>query len=135
MKHLFVLLFTLSLLNAASITWEDSYKAAIAKAKSEDKPLFVYLYQESCHTCNYMENDIFKDKSVADYIEKNYIAVKFNSHEGDLPKELEVEMYPVFHFLNSQNRERIESIIGGRNAQKFLMLLEACHVEYKEENK
>ncbi|MEE8587873.1 MAG: hypothetical protein V3S80_00850, partial [Sulfurimonadaceae bacterium] len=72
-------------------------------------------------------------KRVIDYLSKNYVVVKLYTNDKGLPKELRVEMSPVFHFLNSQNGEMIESIMGGRNAERFLKLLQNSYEDYKEE--
>ncbi|MGB6018398.1 MAG: DUF255 domain-containing protein, partial [Sulfurimonadaceae bacterium] len=112
---------------------QEDYTVALKKAKKEDKPLMLYLYMLNCNACNYMNNEVFTDKRVVDYLTKNYVVVKLYTNDRGLPKELRVEMSPVFHFLNSQNSEMIESIIGGRNAEKFLKLLKNSYADYKEE--
>ncbi len=133
MRFLLALLLVLSSLNAASIGWQRNYEAALAKAKSEAKPLMVYLYLPNCGTCNYMNKNVFSDKKVIDYINKNYVAVKLYTNDKSLPKKLQSEMSPVFYFLNPQNSEMIESVMGGKNAEKFLELLEESADTYKAE--
>ncbi|MGB5965755.1 MAG: thioredoxin family protein [Sulfurimonadaceae bacterium] len=133
MKLFLALLLALSSLHAASVDMQEDYTVALKKAKKEDKPLMLYLYMLNCNACNYMNNDVFTDKRVIDYLTKNYVVVKLYTNDRGLPKELRVEMSPVFHFLNSQNSEMIESIIGGRNAEKFLKLLKNSYADYKEE--
>ncbi|MBU1642718.1 thioredoxin family protein [bacterium] len=135
MRFLLALLLTLTALNAASIGWQHNYERALSKAKNEDKPLMVYLYLPSCKSCGYMNDKVFSDRQVVDYLGKNYVAVKLYPNDSGLPSELRSEMSPVFFFLNSQNAEVIESIMGGKKAEKFLRLLQESYEGYKTENK
>ena len=134
MKLLLALLLALSSLHGISVDMYERYAVALKKAKNEDKPLMIYLYMLNCNACEYMNNDVFTDKRVVDYLTKNYVVVKLYTNDKGLPKELRVEMSPVFHFLNSQNGEMIESIMGGRNAERFLKLLQNSYEDYKEES-
>ena len=135
MRFLLILLLALSSLNAASIGWQRNYESALAKATSEEKPLMVYLYLPHCATCNYMNKNVFSDKKVIDYINKSYIAVKLYPNDKSLPEKLQSEMSPVFYLINPQNSDMIDSVMGGKNAEKFLELLEESFDTYKTETK
>ena len=135
MRFLLAIVLTVTALNAASISWQHNYQKALLKAKNEDKPLMVYLYLPNCKTCGYMNGNVFRDRKVIDYMGKNYVAVKLYPNDNGLPAELRSEMSPVFFFLNSQNAEVIESIMGGKNAEKFLKLLQESYDGYKSESK
>lgn len=111
----------------------EQYSVAMQAAKSQQKPLLVYLHRRNCHACDYMENQVFTDENVAAYLSRNYVVVRLYTNDSGLPADLRVEMSPVFHFLNSDNREIIESIIGGRDAERFLRLLQSCYKDYKDE--
>ncbi|MCJ7765280.1 MAG: thioredoxin family protein [Thiovulaceae bacterium] len=101
MRFLLALLLSLTALNAASISWQHDYQMALSKAKSEDKPLMVYLYLPNCKTCSYMNKNVFRAKSVTDYMGKNYVAVKLYPNDSGLPAALRSEISPVFFSLNS----------------------------------
>ena len=133
MKFFLVLLLFFSSVHGLSVDMQEEYTSALKKAKKEDKPLLVYLFMLNCYTCEYMDGEVFHDKKVVDYLRKNYVVVKLYANDRSLPKELRVEMSPVFHFINGQNGEMIESIMGGRSARKFLKLLHNCYDDYKAE--
>ena len=133
MRILWILLLTLGTLQAVSIDMQESYSVALEKAKNEDKPLLVYLYMLNCNTCKYMDNEAFRDEKVIDYLNKNYVVVKLYTNNRGLPKELRVEMAPVFHFIDSQSGEMLESIIGGRDPHRFLKQLQNSFADYREE--
>ena len=133
MKYILFLLLMISSLQGYSLDVQEEYTEALQKAKNEEKPLLVYLYMLNCLTCEYMDGEVFQDKEVVDYLRKNYVVVKLYTNDRSLPDELRVEMSPVFHFINGQNGEMIESIMGGRSARKFLKLLRKSYDDYKEE--
>ena len=124
-----VLLLSISL---QAIEFEEDYKEALSKAKDEKRPLLAYLYMLNCRTCEYMDRKVFTDKKVREYLEKNYVVVHLYTNSKSLPRELRVEMSPVFHFIDSENGEMIESIMGGRDAQRFLVLLQRSYADYQE---
>lgn len=133
MRVLIALLFLLEALYGASISWERNYPKALLKAKHADKPLMVYLYLPHCGTCNYMNKNVFINKDVIDYVEKNYVAVKLYTNDKGLPDELKSEMAPVFHFMDPRNSANIATVIGGKNAESFLELLEESYDTYTQE--
>ncbi len=135
MKYFLALLLAFASLHGQSIDMQEEYSIALQKAKSEDKPLMIYLYMLNCYPCRYMNEEVLTDKRVVDYLAEHYIVVKLYSNDKGLPKALRVEMSPVFHFLNSQNSEMLESVAGGRNADRFLKLLRDTYADYKEETK
>ena len=94
----------------------------------------AYLYMGNCRTCAYMDREVFSNPEVREYLEKHYVVVHLYTNDRTLPKDLKVEMSPVFHFINSQNGEMIESIMGGRDAKRFLELLKRSYQNYVEEN-
>lgn len=134
MKIWVVLLFVWGALHAVPLEMYERYAVALQKAKESDKPLLVYLHRRNCHACDYMENTILPEPKVAAYLNANYIVVRLYTNDKELPKALRAEMSPVFHFLNPQNNEMIESIIGGRNVEKFMHLLQNVYNDYKEES-
>ena len=135
MRILFALLLALTLLEAASVRWQHNYQKAINAAKTDNKPLLVYLYLPGCKTCNYMHSNVFNDKAVAAFMAKNYIAVKLYPNDKGLPEKFRAEISPVFHFVNSQDSEMIESVMGGKNAEKFLELLKKSLNTYNADTK
>jgi len=123
----------LETLYGASISWEHNYPKALAKAKGADRPLMVYLYLPNCGSCNYMNKNVFTDRDVIDYLEKNYVVVKLYTNDKGLPDELKSEMAPVFHFMDPRSSKRIGTVMGGKNAEKFLELLEESYDTYMQE--
>ena len=77
---LFVALGSLAV-QAQEIKWM-SMDEALAAQKKKAKPIFMDVYTDWCGPCKMLDKNTFQDKAVADYINANYYAVKFNA-EGN----------------------------------------------------
>jgi uncharacterized protein YyaL (SSP411 family) len=58
--------------------WSDD---AFAKAKAEDKAVFVSIGYSSCHWCHVMEKECFDDEEVAKLMNKAFICIKVDREE------------------------------------------------------
>ena len=58
--------------------WGDE---AFAKARKEDKPVFLSIGYSSCHWCHVMEHESFADEEVAKVLNEHYVAVKVDREE------------------------------------------------------
>jgi len=84
MKKILVLLFlTFGAIAAQGqeIKWM-TFDEAIKAQKKNPKPIFMDVYTDWCGPCKLLDKNTFSDKAVADFITKNYYAVKFNA-EGN----------------------------------------------------
>ena len=77
---LFIALGSLAV-QAQEIKWL-SLDEALAAQKKNPKPIFMDVYTDWCGPCKMLDKNTFQDKAVAEYINQNYYAVKFNA-EGD----------------------------------------------------
>ena len=69
--------------SAQGVNWY-SFEEAQELNKKEPKKLLVDVYTKWCGPCKMMMKQTFGNKWIADYINKNYYAVKFNA-EGPEP--------------------------------------------------
>lgn len=76
-----LLLFVGSIVMAQEINW-ISLEDAIKAQKKEPRKIMIDAYAVWCGPCKKLEKNTFHNKSVVDYINKNYYAVKFNA-EGN----------------------------------------------------
>ena len=58
--------------------WGDE---ALARARAEDKPLFVSIGYASCHWCHVMAHESFEDPETAADLAKSFISVKVDREE------------------------------------------------------
>ena len=61
-----------------SIKWH-TYEEGVEFGKKNQKKVFLYFYSDSCGYCEAMETITFKDISVIDILNKNFISVKVNT--------------------------------------------------------
>jgi uncharacterized protein YyaL (SSP411 family) len=58
--------------------WSDE---AFAKAKAEDKPVFVSIGYSACHWCHVMEKECFDDEEVAELMNRAFVCIKVDREE------------------------------------------------------
>ena len=75
---------SLSVQSQESITWVE-WEEGINKSTEENKKIIVDLYTQWCGWCKKMDKTTFRDSLIIDYINENYIAIKFDAeHRGDI---------------------------------------------------
>ncbi len=63
------------------VSWWAWGEEAFAKAKRENKPIFLSIGYSTCHWCHVMEHESFEDDSVAQTLNKNFISIKVDREE------------------------------------------------------
>ena len=58
--------------------WGDE---ALARAKAEDKPIFLSIGYAACHWCHVMERESFEDAATAQFLNENFVAIKVDREE------------------------------------------------------
>lgn len=54
---------------------------AFAKAKEEDKPIFLSIGYSTCHWCHVMAHESFEDEEIAGIMNDSFIAIKVDREE------------------------------------------------------
>jgi len=58
--------------------WNDE---AFAKARAEDKPIFLSIGYSTCHWCHVMEHESFENDSVASVLNEHFVSIKVDREE------------------------------------------------------
>src|SRR5215467_13577677 len=58
--------------------WSDE---AFAKARAEDKPIFLSIGYSTCHWCHVMEHESFEDAHVAEELNRHFVSIKVDREE------------------------------------------------------
>jgi len=85
--------------------FHGTLKEAKAKAKKENKLIFMDCYTTWCGPCKSMAKKTFVNKEVGDYFNKNFICLKMDMEAGEGPtvaSTYSVEAYPTYLFLDSK---------------------------------
>jgi len=63
------------------VAWMPWGEAAFAKAKAEDKPIFLSIGYATCHWCHVMERESFENDEVAALMNENFVPIKVDREE------------------------------------------------------
>lgn len=63
------------------VDWYPWGEAAFARAKAEDKPVFLSVGYSSCHWCHVMAHESFEDGDVAAVLNRYFVSVKVDREE------------------------------------------------------
>ena len=63
------------------VDWWPWGKEAFAKAKNDNKPIFLSIGYSTCHWCHVMRRESFEDPRLAAFINKNFIPIKVDREE------------------------------------------------------
>lgn len=69
--------------NAQEINW-ITIEEAVELQKKEPRKIIIDMYTVWCPPCKMLDKHTFQNKDVADYVNKNYYAVKFNAQGNDV---------------------------------------------------
>ena len=64
-----------------AVHWHAWGAEAFAKAKSEDKPIFLSIGYASCHWCHVMQRESFRDPALAELIDSHFVPVLVDRNE------------------------------------------------------
>jgi thioredoxin-related protein len=151
---LFVVFMTACGAQASANTHEEktlvkfySFNEGIELARKEKKPVFIDFYTDWCKWCKVMDKETFSDKTVADFANKEFIAIKINAEDSsyiakfkdqeftapELTRAFGVTGYPAIGFLN-KDQEPITIVPGYNPAAQFLNILKYLKEEcYKKD--
>ena len=99
-----------------------SWNEIKAKAKQENKLIFIDCYTSWCGPCKRMEKEIFPQKKVGIFFNKNMISYKLDMEKGegvDLAKKYHVGAYPTFLWVDYKGN-LVHRVVGYKDAKELL---------------
>jgi uncharacterized protein YyaL (SSP411 family) len=63
------------------VDWFAWGEEAFAKARAENKPVFVSIGYSTCHWCHVMERESFEDERVGKYLNEHFVSIKVDREE------------------------------------------------------
>lgn len=63
------------------VDWHPWGEEALAKAKAENKPIFLSIGYAACHWCHVMAHESFEDPEVAAFMNEHYVNIKVDREE------------------------------------------------------
>jgi uncharacterized protein len=63
------------------VDWYPWGEEAFAKARAEDRPVFLSVGYAACHWCHVMERESFEDEATAGFLNERFVAIKVDREE------------------------------------------------------
>jgi uncharacterized protein len=63
------------------VDWYPWHDEAFAKARQEDKPIFLSIGYSTCHWCHVMEHESFENDAVAAVLNEHFVSIKVDREE------------------------------------------------------
>ncbi len=101
---------------------DSTLEQALKTSKEEGKYLFIDCYTTYCGPCKRMEKNVFPQKGVGDFYNKNFINIRIEmqTHAGiEIKKKYKVEGYPTLLYLDSDG-EVLNRLCGGIDSDLFI---------------
>jgi len=57
------------------VDWYAWSEEAFARARAEDKPIFLSIGYSTCHWCHVMEHESFEDEAIAALMNEHFICI------------------------------------------------------------
>ena len=110
------------------VTWQE----ALAKAKEENKLLFVDSYAKWCGPCKRMAKHEFVKPEVGEIYNNNFVNLKLDMESKNgrtFDSKYPVSAYPTMFFLNG-NGEIVKKVKGGKKAEQLISMAKAVLKSY-----
>lgn len=133
-KNALLIVLSLFILNATFAQGDGiefmkaPWAEVVAKAKAEEKLIFVDGYTDWCMPCKKMDKQVFTKKAAGKFYNKNFINVKINMEVGEgqlLAKKYQVRAYPAFLFVDASEK-MVHRAVGYQPVQKLVELGKAA---------
>ncbi len=130
MKSFYVLMLCLASFGATlqaqdGIRFEQgSWETILAKAKAENKLIFLDAYAAWCGPCKMMDRDVFSDASVGKFYNEQFINARIDMEKGEGPSlasHYGVRAYPTLFFIDASG-EMAHTALGYHGVEQFLEL-------------
>lgn len=129
MKKHFLILFMVTFVTGISIAQNRSiefehgtFAEVLAKAKKENKMIFIDCYTTWCGPCKWMAKNIFTNDTAADFYNKNFVNAKIDMEKGEgieIAKKYGIRAYPTILYLSSDGTQ-LHRICGAGSVKSFI---------------
>jgi thioredoxin-related protein len=99
-------------------TWSE----VLAKAKKENKYVFLDAFTTWCGPCKWMDKNIFPQAEVGTFFNKNFVNAKIDMEKGEgieIAKLYKVNVYPTYLYVNGDG-ELVHRLVGSMEAPAFI---------------
>ncbi|GAB3050416.1 thioredoxin family protein [Spirosoma pulveris] len=100
------------------------WQSVLAKAKQENKLIFLDLFTTWCGPCKWMDQNVYSDAKVGKKYNAAFVNYKTDAQKGEgieLAQKFNVQAYPSYFFVNA-DEDVVFVAIGGRPVEEFIAL-------------
>ena len=127
--------FTILSNYAQEINFEKgSWQETVAKAKAQNKPIFIDFFTTWCGPCKQLEQKVYSKPEVIQKMNANFINFKIDAEKGegpDLARKFEVSAYP-FLVWADKNQNVLLTDAGYMPVSEFLKSVDNALNQYRE---
>lgn len=129
MKHVIILIALALTLSMSAQTKgieflnDTVFENVLAKAKAENKLIFMDCYAVWCGPCKYMAASVFPDETLGEFHNKHFINLKYDMEKpygAGVRKKYGIRAYPSFLYLNGDGEVVHRSVGSTATAADFL---------------
>lgn len=94
---------------------KGTFAEALAKAKAENKMVFMDCFTTWCGPCKMMSKEVFPLKDVGDYFNQHFVSLKVDMEKGEgieLAKTYNVQAFPTLLFMDAAGKV-VHTKVGG----------------------
>ncbi|MBL4621993.1 MAG: thioredoxin domain-containing protein [Immundisolibacteraceae bacterium] len=108
----------------ATVDWQLWDKHTFAKAKTENKLIFVNVGTEWCTACKWMQQITLTDPAVIDRLKKDFISIAIDAEaQPDIGERYAAWGWPALIFLNPDGGQ-VKAIRGNKVPKNFIPVLD-----------
>lgn len=127
--------YTMQLNPTHGINFEPGdWQSMLAKAKHENKLIFLDLFTSWCGPCQWMDKEVFPNAQVGEKYNAAFVNYKADAEKGEgqeLAKKFNVRGYPSYFFVNA-DEEVVFAAMGGRPVEEFMALADEAFATRSE---
>ncbi len=101
---------------------EGTFEQVLAKAKRENKLVFMDCYTVWCGPCKKLAKEVFPQKKVSTFFNDNYVSLTMDMEKGEgieLAQYYNITAYPTLLFLDASG-EVVDRIEGAVDADRLI---------------
>ena len=110
------------------VFFNGKWKDALAKAKAENKLIFLDIYATWCGPCKKLKAKSFASAKVGTYFNEKFINVTLDGEEGEgiiLAEKYRLQAYPTLLFIDGDGNVK-KAAVGYYNPNELLSLGKAA---------
>jgi len=104
------------------VDWVPWGEEAFARARAEDRPIFLSIGYATCHWCHVMEHESFEDEDVAALLNRDFVSIKVDREErpdGTVAQAVGVVLDDREDGTAVRQTRGLADVVGPRRAVEF----------------